>query len=506
MNTNSELLFLKQATKTFPGVVALDQVTLHLNGGEIMGLVGENGAGKSTLIKVISGIYSLDGGELYLQGQQIKEFSPSVAKAAGVSTIYQDFNLVNPLSVAKNILLGHESRVRNSIFVDYPAMKRKAAEILHDLSMDIDPNELVQNLSVSERQMVEIAKALSIQCRILIMDEPTSSLTPKEIETLFQIMQQVKARGVGIIFISHRIDEILKISDQIVVLRDGRKISEHKTSETSQEQIIFQMVGENVVQVRDSRIVQNNEKVLEVKSISIKRQFKDISFDIHKGEILGLTGLLGSGRTEIAHALSGVTRVEEGQILIEGIPLIRADANAAVRAGIGLVPEDRKKLGLFLPLDVRSNICAPNQFFLSRLGFRNFKREKELTNQYISELDIKCTGFTQPVIYLSGGNQQKVVLAKWLARRPKILILDEPSHGIDVKAKIEIANIVKRLAVGGISVLLISSEIDEILNICDRILVLREGRLVDTMSNQEASKDRITYSMMGVMANGTVSL
>lgn len=505
MNMSSELLFLKEVTKTFPGVVALDQVTLHLNSGEILGLVGENGAGKSTLIKIVSGIYPLDGGELYLQGQQVKDFSPSHAQAAGVSTIYQDFNLVNPLSVTKNILLGREIRGRNPFFVDFPAMKKQAEKILSDLGMEIDPDELVRNLSVSERQMVEIAKALSIQSRILIMDEPTSSLTPKEIETLFQIMIQVKERGVGIIFISHRLEEILRISDRIVVLRDGRKISELDTRATTQEQIIFQMVGENIVKSGRSRSAQDDEKVLEVKSISIKKQFKDISFDIHKGEIVGLTGLLGSGRTEIANALAGVNAVEEGQVLVGGNDLTHAKASVAVQAGIGLVPEDRNKLGLIMPLDVRSNICAPNQAFLSNMGFRNFNRETDLTKEYIRELDIKCVSYTQAVRYLSGGNQQKVVVAKWLARRPKILILDEPTHGIDVKAKSEISNIINKLAADGIGVLLISSEIDELLSICDRILVLREGQLVDEMNIHEASKDRITFSMMGIKANEIAS-
>jgi ribose transport system ATP-binding protein len=503
---SAEILSLNQVIKTFPGVVALDQVSLRLDSGEILGLVGENGAGKSTLIKIISGIYAADGGEVYICGEKMKNFSPSVAQAAGVSSIYQDFNLVNPLSVTKNILLGRELHMRIPFLVDYPAMKRKAGEILAELGMEIDPNQLVQNLSVSGMQMVEIAKALSTQCRILIMDEPTSSLSSKEIKKLFQIMQQVKSRGVGIIFISHRLDEILKISDRILVLRDGKKISETDTRETTQEQIIIDMVGENIVQSSGSRRIQNDEKVLEVKSIAINKQFEDISFDIHKGEIVGLTGLLGSGGTEIAHALAGVTRVEDGQILVDGKRLRHAEAREAVQAGIGLVPADRKKRGLIMPLDVRSNICAPNQSSLSRMGFRNFKREMELTEQYIRDLDIKCRGFTQPVMFLSGGNQQKVVVAKWLARRPKILILDEPTHGIDIKAKAEIANIIKDLAAGGIGILLISSEIEELLNICDRILVLREGRLVDAMSIQEASKDRLTHSMMGVIAKGSISL
>jgi len=498
METDQPLVKMEKITKRFPGVVALSEVDFELRPGEVHVLLGENGAGKSTLIKILAGVYSKESGRIFLQGEEVHDLTPKRAQALGIRVIYQEFNLMPYFSVAENIFMGREPlKNRKTRMIDWDRVYREAQEILDRLDCSISPRRLVRDLSVAEKQMVEIAKALSVDSRVIVMDEPTSALSMHEIEKLFQTIQILKGKGVGIIYISHRLDEINRVGDRVTVLRDGHFVGTEKVSETDIDELIKMMVGRELkakfpYEKRDL----GNEVVLRVKNFSSKK-FKDINFSLRRGEILGLSGLVGAGRTELARAIMGLDPIESGTLEIFGEEIRPRSPRQIIRRGLGLLPEDRKGQGvtLVIPLIQNVTIVALHRIFknlLIRVGL-----EKKLALNYVQKLNIATPSLNTQVMYLSGGNQQKVVVAKWLFSQGKILIFDEPTRGIDVGAKYEVHQIMMNLVKEGNSILMISSELPEILGMSDRILVMREGRLTAELTREEATQERILrYAMV----------
>lgn len=482
------ILELKGITKKYPGVIALNQVSLGLKKGEIHALVGENGAGKSTLIKVISGAITPDEGEIAVEGQSYAAMTPALSKKLGIEVIYQEFNLIPNLSVAENMFMGNF--IGNRVTVDFKAMERKAAEIFRMMKIDIHPRTLVKDLSVAYMQMVEIAKAIVKNVKILIMDEPTAPLTNNEVDILLNLVENLKREGVTIIYVSHRMDEIYRIADRLSIFRDGQWISTHKISEISRHDLVCAMVGREITETYPSRGDCIGETVLEVKHLTGKGA-SDISFELRKGEILGLAGLVGAGRTETARMIFGADPMESGTILIRGREVKIRSPKDAVDNGICLVPEDRKQQGVILSLPIRDNITLPIIKKISRFGVVNRQNENRILQKHKDDLRIKTPSFGQKVGNLSGGNQQKVVLSKWLASDAEILIFDEPTRGIDVGAKQEIYFLMNELAESGKAILMISSEMEELMGMSDRIVVLYEGRQTGEISKENFSQEGI---------------
>jgi inositol transport system ATP-binding protein len=491
--------------KTFPGVHALDQVDLEVFAGECLALVGENGAGKSTLMKIVSGVYPADAGTIRIDGEEVHPSNPHHAQSLGVSIIYQEFNLFPNLSVEENIFIGREPN--RAGFVRRRALRDDALTFLAQLGVDLDPHATVRNLSVAQQQMVEIAKALSLNARIVIMDEPTSALTENEANALFRIIAGLKDQGLGVIFISHRLEEVFAICDRITVLRDGQNAGTVLARESSPEEVVQMMVGRRVEDLYvESESAGKGDVILSVRGLgrsgTAKEEsrvvLRDIDLDLRAGEILGVSGLVGSGRTELARAIFGADPVDEGQILLDGQPVKIETPQDAIERGIALVPEDRKLQALVLLLSVRENISLPSLSRLSRFGFVHRSEERDLAARFIAALRIRTPSQTQKVMNLSGGNQQKVVLAKWLAREPRVLIVDEPTRGIDIGAKAEVHTLLRELADSGVAILMISSELPEILRMSDRIVVMREGRIVGEVQRQEATQERIMDLSTGV--------
>jgi len=490
------LLEVKGISKAFPGVQALKDVDFEVYPGEVVALIGENGAGKSTLIKILSGAYRSDAGTMRLGGEPFDPKDPRHAQQQGIAVIYQEFNLTPNQDVATNIFLGREPDASGPLrllsVVSRSKMERETRRLLETLGANFSPRALVQNLSVAEQQMVEIAKALSMDARVIIMDEPTSALGDDEVRVLFELVGRLRERGLGIIFISHRLDEVFTIADRIVVLRDGERVGELSIDEATHDKVIGLMVGRDIRDVFQKKQVTPGEVVLEARGLTRRGVIEDISFTLRRGEILGVAGLVGSGRTEIARALFGADPLDAGEVLIDGQPVeIRSPADA-VRAGLALVPEDRKEDGLILMQSVRENITLPNLDTLSA-SFGVIQRDKanELAARYVDRLTIRTPSLRQRVEFLSGGNQQKTVLAKWLASNPKVLILDEPTRGIDVGAKSEVHALMSQLAGMGIGIIMISSELPEILGMSDRILVVAEGRITAVLDASEATQETI---------------
>lgn len=476
--------------KSFPGVKALDDVSFRLKAGEVLALLGENGAGKSTLMKVLSGVYQKDKGEIRVFGKTIEDLNPSKAQNLGIAIIHQELNLCKHLTVAENIFLGREES-RYGV-IQKKDMNRQASKILARLNLEIDPTETVGNLAVSKQQMVEIAKALSTDARILIMDEPTSALTLSEIEELFQIIRKLKKDGCGIVYISHRLEELQNIADRVQIMRDGRYITSMNFKDTTMDEIIANMVGREITEKFPRIECKRGAKILEVKNLNAGKMVRDVSFDLFEGEILGIAGLLGAGRTETTRAIFGADPKESGQIFLDGREVTIRRPIDAIRQGIMLVPEDRRKDGLCIKLSVQDNIALPNlETLCNRLGVIDRKKENGLTEQSIRNLNIKLPSPNVNVATLSGGNQQKVVVAKWLARKSRVVMFDEPTRGIDVAAKVEIYNLMNELKKQGIGVLFVSSEMPEILGISDRILVMCDGRITGEMDISEATQDLI---------------
>ena len=487
MNANV-VLSLKNITKKYPGVLALNNVSLDFLEGEVHALLGENGAGKSTLIKAIAGAIDLDGGVIHINGREYLKMTPHLSRSLGIEVIYQEFNLVPTMSVAENIFLG--DRIGNSRLVDFKAMKTRAKELFKLFNVNIDPGIFVQDLSPAEQQIVEIAKAVSKNVKILIMDEPSAPLSVSEVEHMFEIIRQLKQKGVTVIYISHRLEEVFRISDRVSVMRDGRYVATKLTKDTSRKELISLMVGRELKEVYPSRTIVPTEIALEIKNLSGNGD-QDISFSVRKGEILGISGLVGAGRTELAMLLFGAVPSESGEIWVDGKPIQIKSPSDAIQHGIGLLTEDRKGKGLFLEMAVGWNISFPIIRRLSKYGIVNTKTENEIAEKYKQRINIKTPSLEQRVINLSGGNQQKVVLAKSLAAESDILIFDEPTRGIDVGAKQEIYHLMCELANNGIAILMISSDMEELLGMSDRIVVLCEGKLAGEVRKEQFSQDYI---------------
>ena len=490
------ILTVKGMSKAFPGVQALDKVDFEAYAGQVTALLGENGAGKSTLMKILSGVYKADEGEIYLNGNQIQPQNPHQAQELGISIIYQEFNLTPNQNVYTNIFLGREPMQKGLVgklgFVDGHYMRQHSDKLLAQVGARFSNDRLVRNLSVAEQQMVEIAKALSVQAKVIIMDEPSSALGKEEVRVLFDIIQDLKRQGLAIIFITHRLDEVFEIADRAIVFRDGRRAGEVKVADATAEQIIGLMVGRALDRSAVHEcMVATQEVVLQVRNLNRKSVLHEINFELHRGEILGLAGLVGAGRTETARAIFGVDRIDTGEIYINGKRVEITSPNSAVKAGLALVPEGRQTQGLVLIQTVERNIALPNLDTLSRSSFVNRGRMRQVVQKYVDKLNIRTPSLEQRVLNLSGGNQQKVVLAKWLASDPKVLILDEPTRGIDVGAKAEVYAIMNDLVQQGIGIIMISSEMPEILAISDRILVMYEGRIMGELTRAEATQERI---------------
>jgi ABC-type sugar transport system ATPase subunit len=494
------LLRMEGISKSFPGVKALEEVSLDVYPGECLALVGENGAGKSTLMKILSGVYQPDAGTISLGGETVVLHSPRQAQDLGISIIYQEFNLMPNLTVAENIFVGREPN--RSGFVRNREMTDRASELLGQLGVSLQPGEIVRGLSVAEQQMVEIAKALSFNARIVIMDEPTSALTDTEVAALMEIIRGLKKRGMGVIFISHRLDEVAEISDRVTVLRDGRNAGTVPIEEAPAERIVQMMVGRDLGELfqKDAAAYAADAPfALEVRGLTRPASkydpsainLNDVSFGVRAGEIVGLAGLVGSGRTEVARAIFGADGFEAGEIMVAGKRALIRSPQDAIALGIGLVPEDRKGQGLVLGLAVRENISLASLPSLVRFGFVRLNEERERAEEFVRALRIRTPGLEQKVVNLSGGNQQKVVIAKWLSLKPRVLIVDEPTRGIDIGAKAEVHNLLNELAKQGVAILMISSELPEILGMSDRVLVMRQGRIAGELLRAEATQERI---------------
>ena len=489
-NGNDVILELKHIRKVFPGVIALSDVNFALVRGTVHAIVGENGAGKSTLMKILSGAYTADGGEIWIEGEKAVIQNERDGFAYGISMIYQELNSVLDMTVYENIYLGRMPQ--KGIFVDKRKMIRESQHILDDLEIQIRPQETMRNLSVAQRQMVEIAKAISREAKIIVMDEPTSSISQKDTEILFEFIHKLKARGISIIYISHRLEELPEIADEITVLRDGAYIYHCGINEITKDEIIRYMVGRELTNQFPKVAVPLGEVVLDIQHLTSAGRFRDISFAVHKGEILGFSGLVGAGRTEIMRAIFGLDHIDSGTIAINGKVLTIRSPVDAIRAGIAMVTEDRRRYGLVLSGSVKENISLVHlEAFLNSLGFIKHKKEEQAAREQVARLNIKCNSISSEVRSMSGGNQQKVVLAKWLLKDVNVLILDEPTRGIDVGAKQEIYKIMGELAAQGIAIIMISSELPEILGMSDRIIVIGEGIIKGELRREEASQERI---------------
>lgn len=488
------LVSMEGIDKAFPGVQALDGCRFQLLAGEVHALVGENGAGKSTLMKVLTGVYRKDAGRIVYQGQEVDIPNPRAAWEMGIGIIHQELNLIPHLTVAQNIFIGREPRRRPRFLLDEKELNERAQRLLESVKLDVDPRARVADLTIAKQQLVEIAKALSYNSQVLIMDEPTSALSDAEIQELFRIIRELKAKGVGIVYISHRMDEIKQICDRVTVMRDGRTIGTVNAQEVSVDQIVSMMVGREIYATAQPAPNEGaSEVVLEVRSLSRGRAFQDVSFSLRKGEILGFAGLMGAGRTEVARAVFGADPIDSGEIYVNGKRVEIKSPADAVRLGIGYLPEDRKRHGLMLDLDVEANtIVATLQRYAAALGWVQKSKARREVQAYVEQLGVKTPGLEQRVRYLSGGNQQKVVLAKWLAKNCDILIFDEPTRGIDVGAKGEIYKLLNDLTVRqGKSVIMISSELPEILRMSHRIIVMCEGRITGELVAHEATEEAI---------------
>lgn len=491
------VLEMRDIVKRFPGVLAVNKAQFDLRPGEVHCLVGENGAGKSTLMKILAGAQPPDSGEIRLFGEPVTIQSPHHAQQLGISMIYQEFNLSPFLSVAENIFLGREPRLGNSPFIDWRRMHADARELLARIGVSLDVRRPVSALSVAAQQMVEIAKALSFNAKIIVMDEPSATLTDHELEALFALIAELKRQGMGMIYISHRLEEIFHIGDRVTVMRDGEYVGTHPVAELTRTRVIQMMVGRELSSEFPKETFTRGPERLRAEGLTRRGAFRDVSFTLHQGEIVGLTGLVGAGRTEVARALFGADRLEAGTITLDGVPVKVTNPRDAIRLGIGLLTEDRKIQGLILGMTVRENATLANLGALVTMGFVRRREERETARRYVDDLRIKTPSLEQAVRNLSGGNQQKVVLAKWLFTHSKVLIFDEPTRGIDVGAKVEIYKLMNDLVREGVCILMISSELPEVLGMCDRILVMHEGRLAGELPRAEATQEAIMHLATG---------
>ena len=487
---NDIIVSMHDICKSFPGVKALDHVDFELRSGEVMALLGENGAGKSTLMKVLSGVYTRDSGDMEIQGKAYGNLTPKQAQAAGVAIIHQELNMCRHLTVAENMFLGRE-KVRG-VVLNQREMEAEAAEVLGRLKIDISPRTVVGDLPISKQQMVEIAKALSMDARILIMDEPTSALTAREIEDLFRIIRDLRASDHGIVYISHRLEELQHIVDRVTIMRDGQYITTMNFADTTIDQIITHMVGREIKEKFPRVTCEKGKKIFEVKNLNAGRMVRNISFSLYEGEIVGFAGLMGAGRTETTRAIFGIDPKQSGQIFRDGREIAIHRPADAIRQGVVLAPEDRKKDGLCTKLSIRHNIALPNLDLLcNRLGVVSHSRENAMCDRAVKNLQIKTPSVDVDAANLSGGNQQKVVVGKWLARDSRVVIFDEPTRGIDVAAKVEIYHLMNQLKKQGIAVMFVSSELPEVLGIADRVIVMCDGQITGEVMARETTQNEI---------------
>jgi ABC-type sugar transport system ATPase subunit len=501
------LVEMHAISKRFGGIQALENVDFSLRRGEVMALVGENGAGKSTLIKILAGVYLRDSGQILMDGQPVEIRSPRDAQRLGIAVIYQEFNLTPNQTVAENVFLHAPQRQPGLLgrmgFMDQQARAAATLELMRQVGGTVDPNRRVVDLSVAQQQLTEIAKALAQEARVIVMDEPTSALPDEEVERLFAIIARLQQRGIAVVFVSHRLDEVRRIADRVTVLRDGHRVGEIPIAEASDERMIGMMVGRVVENLFPKTTAQPGDVVLSVRGLNRKGVLQNISFELRRGEILGLAGLIGAGRTEIARCIFGADRMDSGTIELDGRPVTISSPQDAVALGIGYVPEDRKLQGLILQMVVRENMTLTVLHQIARYGFVDWGSVAGTARSYVQSLQLRPPRIDLPVVQLSGGNQQKVVLAKWLALKPKVLILDEPTRGIDVGAKAEIHALMDQLAQEGMGIILISSELPEMLNMSDRILVVAEGEIVGELSRADATQERV-LELASIKAHRTI--
>lgn len=494
---NKILLRMEGISKSFSGVQALKNVSLEVLSGEVHVLIGENGAGKSTLMKILTGVYTKDSGNIVLKGKKFLASNTKEAEDKGVCIIHQEFNLIPHLTVAQNIYIGREPKKLGGLLIDDKKMIEGTEKLLKLLNLKVNPNTLLKNLTVAQQQMVEIAKALLVKSEILVLDEPTSALTQSEIEDLFKIIKRLRSEGVGIIYISHRMEEFNEIADRVTILRDGTYIGTRVWKETTIDEIIKMMVGRDLKDKYPKRNPKIGNVIFEAKNINRGKYIKDVSFSLRKGEILGFAGLMGAGRTELARAIFGADKIESGEFYLEGEKLNIKSPGDAIDKGIVYLSEDRKRDGLLLNLDVEANTVLANIKEYSKLNVVNDDRCRNITNEKVNDLKIKTPSIKQKTKFLSGGNQQKVLIGRWLCRDTKILIFDEPTRGIDVGAKFEVYTLIKDLAERGVAIIMISSELPEILGMSDRILVMHEGKKTGELDIEEATQESIMQLASG---------
>lgn len=487
----SVLLRMENICKSFGPVKVLKNVKLEVEAGEVHALLGENGAGKSTLIKILGGAYTKDSGDIYLEGNKIQVTDVESAKSQGIRVIHQELMLIPQMTIAENIFLGQEPKGKGGI-LDSRKMEEDTERFLKDMGLELRPDELVGDLNIAQQQMIEITRAVSFGSKVIVMDEPTSSLTDNETEVLFRVIRRLKASGVGIIYISHRMSELDEISDRITIMRDGEYIDTVVTKDTGHDRLVALMAGRSLGDLYDKHSHASGEVLLKVEHLSCGREVKDVSFELHKGEVLGFSGLVGSGRSETMTCLFGLRKKSGGKVFLEGREVEARSVKEAMKLGIGLVPEDRKKEGIFGIQGIRFNatIEVLEQFMGS--GRYDKDKEAELARQYVDHvMNTRYAGLEQPIERLSGGNQQKVIISRWLLATKSILILDEPTRGIDVKAKSDIYHLIDRLTAEGLSIIFISSEMPELINMCDRIVVMNQGRTTGVLSREEFAQERI---------------
>ncbi|ARI75635.1 sugar ABC transporter ATP-binding protein [Halobacillus mangrovi] len=489
---------MKEIEKAFSGNQVLKKVNLDILPGEVHALMGENGAGKSTLIKVLTGIHAKDGGKVEVKGKERTFSNPKQAEKEGIVVIHQELNIIPHLTVAENMFLGKERTLRRTGILKKKEMYQQTLDNLKRLGVtNIDPNETAGDLSVGKQQMIEIALAISTNAEMIIMDEPTAALTDREIESLFKVIESLREQKVSIVYISHRMEEIFQICDRITVLRDGEYIGTERVNDTNFEAVVKMMVGRELGERFPARTTTIGERILEVKHLSREDWFEDINFHVNKGEILGVAGLMGAGRTEIMEAIFGAKKKKSGDILLDGKPLSIKHPRDAIQSGIGFITEDRKDEGLVLHLSIRENIALTNMKAISNKGWISSQKETKLIDELIERLHVRTTGREQDVKSLSGGNQQKVVIAKWLGIQPRVLILDEPTRGVDVGAKKEIYHIMNELTEHGVAIIMVSSELPEVLGVSDRIMVIHEGKVARIFNREEANQERIMQAATG---------
>ncbi|GHU66039.1 ribose import ATP-binding protein RbsA [Spirochaetia bacterium] len=493
---------LESIVKTFPGVTALENMNFELKAGEIHAICGENGAGKSTLMKVVSGVYEPDGGKIFLFDKEVTIKGPLDALSKGVGIIYQETSLFEAMTVLENLFLGREIIKKAGPFsiLNYRAMAAQVDEIFKTLGMTLSPEEKIKNLGMAQKQMVEIAKALTFKSRILILDEPTASLTQQEVDSLFNVIRDLRSKGVSIVYISHRLEEIFTLCDRVTVIRDGRYISTREVSKTNKDELVADMVGRSMDNYYPKTTVEIGGELLSVKGLNCKTLLHNINFDVRKGEILGFAGLAGSGRTELAQALCGFTPIETGDIRLEGKSVRFSSYKHAMDNGLVYVSEDRGKYGVILRMSVKDNIVMPQLEKLSRFGVLNKAREYAVADKMRSEVGIKSPDTNFPVNNLSGGNQQKVSVSKALALSPRLLLLDEPTRGVDVNAKAEIHRIISNMAASGLTIMMISSELPELIGMCDRIYVMKDGTIAGSFIRSEFSQEEILHVALATVA------